>query len=131
MSQQHGQALGDTILSNMAKTFEFAMEYGTDGKYTCFTSNFSSLILFFARFFPLTDTKNSSIYKNLAKKLCSIEHNYFVERDRLREAAKQSTVDGFDEVINQNIIQVIVFVSQWLYFPLIGIRRQRRCECTI
>lgn len=55
-----------------------------------------------------TDTKNDNIYKNLAKKLCSIEYSYFLERDRIKEAAKQSTVDGFDEVINQNIIQAIV-----------------------
>lgn len=32
MTQQQGQTLGDGILSDMAKTFQFAMEYGDDGK---------------------------------------------------------------------------------------------------
>lgn len=34
ITQQQGQVLGDGILNDMAKTFQFAMEYGTDGKYT-------------------------------------------------------------------------------------------------
>lgn len=67
----------------------------------------STLILYFSRcfLFFLIATKNDGIYKNLAKKLCSIEHNYFLERDRIKIAAKQTDVDGFDEVFSQNTMQ--------------------------
>lgn len=97
---------GDQILTNILDNFELSLKHGADGLYfyNFFRYVFflviirfratSNVILLFRR----TEDKNPEKCKAMAKRICKIEHDYFLERDAIKEAAKQPSIESFDSV---------------------------------
>lgn len=52
----------------------------------------------FSNDFSFLELQDANKFKEMAKVLCKNEHYYLLEQDRIKQAAKQSTVDAFDEV---------------------------------
>lgn len=46
----------------------------------------------------LTDDTNKDKYNDLAKSVCKLEHGFMLGHDIVKEAAKQATIESFDQV---------------------------------
>ncbi|XP_031620495.1 E3 SUMO-protein ligase NSE2-like [Contarinia nasturtii] len=73
-----GIAYGDNILASLHKTMGLALKYG--------------------------DTEDADVekYKEMAKSVCKLEHGFILGHDIVKEAAKQATVETFDQVLEEH-----------------------------
>lgn len=53
-----------------------------------------------------TDDANKDKYNDLAKNVCKLEHGFMLGHDIVKDAAKQTTVDSFDQVSTADKLQV-------------------------
>lgn len=58
------------------------------------------MVLFriFINFTISTDGATKEKYNEMAKRVCKIEHGFMLGHDIVKEAAKQTTVESFDQV---------------------------------
>lgn len=66
---------------------------------------FSSFLLFCREFSYIncifSDDSNKEKYNDWAKSVCKLEHGFMLGHDIVKEAAKQTTVETFDQVMSE------------------------------
>lgn len=97
----NGISHGDNILKSLHNTLDIALKYGDAGSY--------ENSIFFAidrrrknyEFISFSGDADIEKYKEMAKTVCKIEHGFLLGHDIVKEAAKQTSVETFDQVCTQ------------------------------
>lgn len=93
----NGINYGDNILTSLQKTLDITLKYGEPGKFfpnellLCMLSEICWIS-------SHPDDANIEKYKEMAKSVCKIEHGYVIGQDIVKEAARQTSVEAFDQV---------------------------------
>lgn len=87
-----------------------------------------SVAEFFALNSMFADDADKDKYNDLAKSVCKLEHGFMLGHDIVKEAAKQTTVESFDQVIYHQHTKKIdqltkFFFSSILTFHCAGVGR--------
>lgn len=89
---------GDRILTDLHKTLEVCLKYGDEGLYLILIhTDFVSLNLISLNL-VLSDDCNKEKFNEMAKTVCKFEHTFLLGHDIVKEAAKETTVEAFDQV---------------------------------
>lgn len=101
----NGISHGDNILKSLHNTLDIALKYGDTGSYE---NSFLFSIIRRRRnrktdatiyeFISLSEDADVEKYKEMAKTVCKIEHGFLLGHDIVKEAAKQASVETFDQV---------------------------------